>query len=107
MDIDMTSKQIHDTLAQLYNQAELVIRGETHHTGQIIFSTFCHRFPERSDSPNINFTIRTGYSSNGTEIEVTGRDFWDCIAEFIRRAQFAKRQANLQLGPPTIDASTQ
>lgn len=54
---------------------------------------------------NQKITININNSKyNNEKIEVEGFSLSDLVAEFIRRARFTTSQANLQIGPPIIDA---
>lgn len=56
-------------------------------------------------SNEVEFHITSGnYSSS---VEVIGRDFWECVGEFVRRGTFTQRQKNLELGAPVIDAESE
>jgi hypothetical protein len=105
-EIPMNSIELHAVLTSTFAEAEHRIRAETSDAGAILISAhFSAGYAFSIDG--LSFTIRTGFSSkSGNTVEVSGRDFWDCVSEFTRRLAFAERQASLKLGPPTIDADS-
>lgn len=100
----MNSLELHNVLRSAFAEAERIIQAETGTSKAIGFSI--HAGGVYASSGAIHFSITTGYTSSSDAVEVKGRDFWDCVSEFIRRISFAERQAHVQLGPPTIDQTS-
>jgi hypothetical protein len=93
-----TSTELYAIFRHVFDEAEARIRAESGHTKHLGFSIHGGNIY----GTDVSFSLRSGYAT--TDIEVRGRDFWDCVSEMIRRLQFATRQDALKLGPPTIDA---
>jgi hypothetical protein len=93
--IKIDSITFYTTLANNFDLARAEIKFKTDEEVSIYIHSFAFEI-----KPSI---IISNNRVGSKRIEVDGFALGDVVDEFIRRARFANSQANLLLGPPTID----
>jgi hypothetical protein len=95
MPTPIDSKTFYSAIQSAVNSAKDQIKLATDKEPRIVIWALGYGHSE------LEIQIEQGYGEGSAK--VSGRDFQQCVDEFIRRVRFENQQKTLQLGAPTVE----